>query len=552
MPDVTKVVLTKFEADPSQFNQASRAMGNSIDQVNNKLDTTKRKQKEVADGAGTSGKAFTSSLGSMADGLGKLIPGFDQVSGAFKKAEGAAKSFGTGAKSALISTGIGVLIIAVQELYEAWNKFDTARTEAAKKASEKAAADEIERINDLYGSRVAILQQEADLLKASGADKEKIYQAELAALAAQQKALGFNQTLTEKQYAKESDAIHNRTQLLIASHKTEVAQEAQKRKEIESTAAAKKKAEADKLDSTAVLAGQQKVDLLKAEKAGLDAIYQAELSLLQIRLGEGGTAAENLALQRQIELLTAKYNTEQASAVAKQEEADKDFERQKLKEKWAADDKALAEAVAESLKAKAKDKEETEKQMAEAEIAGREAVQGAVQQLAQQSKTAAIALALRDTYNSVMAVMKDPSIPFTVLRLALAGFVGAMGLKNVKKIAASKFEQGGFIPSDGGMIRGRRHYQGGVKFRIGGYAAEAEGGEYIVNRKATRRFLPQLEAINSTGKYADGGLVTAQAEFSRFAEASRTAAASQQQVLVLEDFRRANDRLNIVESLARA
>jgi len=68
---------------------------------------------------------------------------------------------------------------------------------------------------------------------------------------------------------------------------------------------------------------------------------------------------------------------------------------------------------------------------------------------------------------------------------------------------------------DGGMVYGRSHREGGVPFTvqgIGGY--EMEGGEYIVNKKATAKYLPMLEQINSYGKlnnsmfkqYANGGL----------------------------------------------
>lgn len=53
----------------------------------------------------------------------------------------------------------------------------------------------------------------------------------------------------------------------------------------------------------------------------------------------------------------------------------------------------------------------------------------------------------------------------------------------------------------GGLLIGARHSQGGIPI-------EAEGGEYIVNRKATSMFLPQLQAMNSEGlKYQGGGVV---------------------------------------------
>ena len=54
------------------------------------------------------------------------------------------------------------------------------------------------------------------------------------------------------------------------------------------------------------------------------------------------------------------------------------------------------------------------------------------------------------------------------------------------------------------------------------------------------------------GKYAEGGsLPSIQAEMSRTQGLLRDAAQSQRTVLVLEDYHRANDRLDVVENLAR-
>jgi hypothetical protein len=72
--------------------------------------------------------------------------------------------------------------------------------------------------------------------------------------------------------------------------------------------------------------------------------------------------------------------------------------------------------------------------------------------------------------------------------------------------------------ADGGMVNGPSHDQGGVPFTVqgrGGY--EMEGGEYIVNKRATSMHRDLLERINKTGrlnptvgrmKFAEGGLVS--------------------------------------------
>jgi len=56
--------------------------------------------------------------------------------------------------------------------------------------------------------------------------------------------------------------------------------------------------------------------------------------------------------------------------------------------------------------------------------------------------------------------------------------------------------------AEGGLLQGASHAAGGIP-------VEAEGGEYIVNKKSTSQFLPLIEAINEKGrpKFADGGQV---------------------------------------------
>ena len=54
-----------------------------------------------------------------------------------------------------------------------------------------------------------------------------------------------------------------------------------------------------------------------------------------------------------------------------------------------------------------------------------------------------------------------------------------------------RFEKGGMVgrPISDGLLSGKPHSAGGVLL-------EAEGGEYIINKKATKNHLPLLEAIN--------------------------------------------------------
>jgi myosin heavy subunit len=79
------------------------------------------------------------------------------------------------------------------------------------------------------------------------------------------------------------------------------------------------------------------------------------------------------------------------------------------------------------------------------------------------------------------------------LNLALAAIIGTTGAVQVgimtKQLA--KF-------ADGGLLRGKRHTQGGM--RIEGTNMEVEGGEYVINRESTSKNLRLVRYINSQRK----------------------------------------------------
>jgi hypothetical protein len=77
----------------------------------------------------------------------------------------------------------------------------------------------------------------------------------------------------------------------------------------------------------------------------------------------------------------------------------------------------------------------------------------------------------------------------------------------------SAINQRQFIPkkfAEGGMVHGPSHEQGGIPFTVKGRSGyEMEGGEFIVNKRASSLHRDLLERINnSTRKFANGGLVT--------------------------------------------
>lgn len=94
--------------------------------------------------------------------------------------------------------------------------------------------------------------------------------------------------------------------------------------------------------------------------------------------------------------------------------------------------------------------------------------------------------------------------------LATAAYGAELAAIGQRKFFPKKFEQGG-------VVSGPSHSQGGVPFSVqgqGGY--EMEGGEFIVNKRATAKHYDLLQRINDSYrtapkmgrmKFADGGLI---------------------------------------------
>lgn len=97
------------------------------------------------------------------------------------------------------------------------------------------------------------------------------------------------------------------------------------------------------------------------------------------------------------------------------------------------------------------------------------------------------------------------------LKYALAAALATFGYST----EVQAINQRQFFPTrfaEGGMVYGPSHEQGGIPFSVSGQAGyEMEGGEYIVNKKATSRYKTLLDQINSYGrsdyKFASGGIV---------------------------------------------
>lgn len=96
------------------------------------------------------------------------------------------------------------------------------------------------------------------------------------------------------------------------------------------------------------------------------------------------------------------------------------------------------------------------------------------------------------TINTYTAVTNALAVQPWFVGLALSAVALALGMAQVSKIKAQKYY------SQGGLLEGKPHSQGGIK--VGNTGIEVEGGEFVTNKITTRQNLPLLEYINSKKK----------------------------------------------------
>lgn len=120
----------------------------------------------------------------------------------------------------------------------------------------------------------------------------------------------------------------------------------------------------------------------------------------------------------------------------------------------------------------------------------------------------AIISTLAGALNAFMSTLKVDPTGITGSILAAAAL--ASGYFQIEKIRATTYESN--LPSgstdtpkpagsryaEGGVLGGPTHDMGGIRTAFG----ELEGGEFVVNRRATANFLPLLEMINAQGNIA--------------------------------------------------
>ena len=208
---------------------------------------------------------------------------------------------------------------------------------------------------------------------------------------------------------------------------------------------------------------------LDAEQAKLDKqqeLLDAELEMIE----------ENL--QKQEEVTQEHYDN--VNSIEDELKSARGDRRQALIDQLAAERKAQEQSIekekqlTEEKKKQAQKQEQLKKQQDALEKKRR-----------QQEKRASI---IQATINTFAAVSNALAVQPWFVGLALSGVALGLGMANVAQIASQQY-------ADGGLLKGKRHSQGGMK--IQGTNMEVEGGEYVTNRASTNANLPLLEYINS-------------------------------------------------------
>lgn len=208
---------------------------------------------------------------------------------------------------------------------------------------------------------------------------------------------------------------------------------------------------------------------LDAEQAKLDKqqeILDAELEMIE----------ENLQKQEEV---TQEHN-DKVNSIEDELKSARGDRRQALIDQLAAERKAQEQSIE-----KEKQLTEEKKKQAQKQEQLKKQQDALDKKRRQQEKRASIVQA---TINTFTAVSNALAVQPWFVGLALSAVALGLGMANVAQIASQQY-------SNGGLLVGKRHSQGGMK--IQGTNMEVEGGEYVTNRTSTSANLPLLEYINS-------------------------------------------------------
>jgi hypothetical protein len=355
-------------------------------------------------------------------------------------------------------------------------KDDLEKENARLKAEEDARISSNERILRFQQEAVAA---ELEIAEKGSEEKKKLLdkQLEYAIRALEQETLAQLRAATSEQ---ERTAI---VAAQVAKRKAILEKFAEERKKIDEEGKDTRGMLAKMLGVTdeeakAIVGAVQQV--ISQTVALLDSMYEAQIARLDKSIERSQQRLDKAteAFQRQREMLATMEDRLDTATGSKRANLIALIEQEREQEELLAKEKAKEAA---KLAAIEKEKERIQRKQANLQ------------------KGIAVAETIQNTAVSIVKANKDLPFPFS---LVISALYAGIGLASLAKIASTpEF-------ADGGKLDGPSHKDGGVPIVIGGRkAAEAEGGEWIVNKQASQTNDEALRTINTHGRYVKYDLV---------------------------------------------
>ena len=345
--------------------------------------------------------------------------------------------------------------------------------------------------------RLAILETE----KTKGLIKQREYEKQKRDI--EQDYLKVRNELTIEAVQKEAEQY----EMLNADkfNTEEALQEAIYQKKVEALEKEKQlKQEMHDWDYNAEEEHQEKLQELKAD-------YQGKLQELKVK--QEKEDENNRNIQKEAEKAQRDFDfADKLMTLQEQGATEWEIEAEQLRQKHEKEREELDENLANNkishemyynqlnllIRKQAKEELDLKKKTEESKLALTQSVLGQIKGMTGEhtalSKAAAIAEATINTYLGVSKAISQ-GMPMGAVTAAITL---AAGMANVQKIVSTETDK----YEAGGLIVGKSHASGGVPFTVAGRGGfEAEGGEYIINKRATAMYFPVLEAINKSAGY---------------------------------------------------
>ena len=264
------------------------------------------------------------------------------------------------------------------------------------------------------------------------------------------------------------------------------------------------KQEARDWDYNAEEEHQEKLQELKAD-------YQGKLQ--ELKAQQAKEDENNRNIQKEAEKAQRDFDfADKLMSLQEQGAAEWEIEAEQLRQRHEKEKEELDESLTNNkishemyynqlnllIRKQAKEELDLKKKTEESKLALTQSVLGQIKGMTGEhtalSKAAAIAEATINTYLGVSKAISQ-GMPMGAVTAAITL---AAGMANVQKIVSTETDK----YEAGGLIVGKSHASGGVPFTVAGRGGfEAEGGEYIINKRATAMYFPVLEAINKSAGY---------------------------------------------------